>query len=62
MSDNGLRAAKEKMEAAGAPAEAVLAFENAYRRLVAGHEAMLPSAERSAGGRVRRSTSRACAM
>ena len=45
MSDNGLRAAKEKMEAAGAPAEAVLAFENAYRRLVAGHEAMLPSAE-----------------
>ena len=45
MSDHGLRAAKEKMEAAGAPAEAVLAFENAYRRLVAGHEAMLPSAE-----------------
>jgi UTP--glucose-1-phosphate uridylyltransferase len=45
MSDDGLRAAKRKMEAAGAPDEAVLAFENAYRRLVTGHEAMIPSAD-----------------
>jgi UTP--glucose-1-phosphate uridylyltransferase len=45
MSDDGLRAAKQKMDAAGAPDEAVLAFENAYRRLLAGHEAMLPSAD-----------------
>jgi UTP--glucose-1-phosphate uridylyltransferase len=45
MSDQGLAAAKDKMEAAGAAAEAVLAFESAYRRLIAGEEAMLPSAE-----------------
>ena len=52
MSDQGLRAAKDKMEAAGAPAEAVLAFESAYRRLVAGEEAMLPSAELEPAGDV----------
>jgi UTP--glucose-1-phosphate uridylyltransferase len=52
MSDQGLQVAKEKMAAAGAHEEAVLAFENAYRRLVAGQEAMLPSAELQPAGDV----------
>jgi UTP--glucose-1-phosphate uridylyltransferase len=51
MSDDGLRAAAEKM-AAEQPAEAVRAFENAYRRLVSGQEAMLPSAELEPAGDV----------
>jgi UTP--glucose-1-phosphate uridylyltransferase len=52
MSDQGLRAAKAKMAAAGAHPEAVRAFENAYRRLVSGREAMLPSAELQPAGEV----------
>jgi UTP--glucose-1-phosphate uridylyltransferase len=51
MSDDGWRAAAEKM-AAEQPAEAVRAFENAYRRLVSGQEAMLPSAELEPAGDV----------
>jgi UTP--glucose-1-phosphate uridylyltransferase len=45
MSDAGLRAATDKMRAAGAHAEAIRAFENAYRRLESGDKAMLPSAD-----------------
>jgi UTP--glucose-1-phosphate uridylyltransferase len=45
MSDQGLRAATAKMRADGAHAEAIRAFERAYRRLDAGEEAMLPTAE-----------------
>jgi UTP--glucose-1-phosphate uridylyltransferase len=52
MSDRGLQAAKEKMAAAGAHEEAVHAFENAYQRLIAGQEAMLPSAELEPAGDV----------
>jgi UTP--glucose-1-phosphate uridylyltransferase len=52
MSDDGLRAATEKMQAAGAHAEAIRAFESAYRRLVSGHEAMLPTAELEPAGDV----------
>jgi UTP--glucose-1-phosphate uridylyltransferase len=50
MSEQGLRAAAEKMRAAGQPDEALRAFESAYRRLVAGDEAMLPSAELEPAG------------
>jgi UTP--glucose-1-phosphate uridylyltransferase len=45
MSDDGIRAAEEKMRAAGAHEEAIGAFDNSYRRLVSGEEALLPSAE-----------------
>src|SRR3984885_1676165 len=45
MSDDGIRAAEEKMRAAGAHEEAIRAFDNSYRRLVSGEEALLPSAE-----------------
>ncbi len=45
MSEDGKRAAAEKMRAAGAHEEAIRAFENAYERLVSGEEAMLPSSE-----------------
>lgn len=40
-----MMAAAQKMRDAGAHEEAVRAFESAYRRLVSGQEAMLPSAE-----------------
>ncbi len=45
MSDDGMRAATEKMRDAGAQEEAIRAFQNAYDRLQSGDEAMLPSAE-----------------
>ncbi len=52
MSDDGRRAAAEKMRAAGAHPEAIRAFESAYGRLVSGHEAMLPTAELEPAGDV----------
>ena len=52
MSENGGRAAAEKMRAAGAHEEAIRAFESAYRRLESGQEAMLPSAELEPAGDV----------
>src|SRR6201995_5877890 len=45
MSEAGMRAAVEKMEAAGAHPEAIRAFERAYARLDSGGTAMLPSSE-----------------
>jgi UTP--glucose-1-phosphate uridylyltransferase len=45
MSEAGLRASVEKMRAAGAHAEAIRAFESAYRRFESGEEAMLRSAD-----------------
>jgi len=50
MSEAGLRAATDKMRAAGAHAEAIRAFQSAYRRLESGEEAMLPSAELQPAG------------
>jgi UTP--glucose-1-phosphate uridylyltransferase len=50
MSEAGLRAAVEKMRAAGAHAEAIRAFELAYERLDSGETAMLPSAELEPAG------------
>ncbi len=52
MSEAGLRAATEKMRGAGAHAEAIRAFESAYRRLESGEEAMLPSADLEPAGDV----------
>jgi UTP--glucose-1-phosphate uridylyltransferase len=52
MSDDGLRAAAEKMRDAGAHDEAIRAFESAYRRLESGAEAMLPSAGLEPAGEV----------
>jgi UTP--glucose-1-phosphate uridylyltransferase len=48
----GLAAAREKMRAAGAHEEAIRAFESAYRRLVSGQEAMLPTAELEPAGEI----------
>jgi UTP--glucose-1-phosphate uridylyltransferase len=45
MSDEGMRAAADKMRQAGAHEEAIRAFESAYRRLESGDEAMLPTSE-----------------
>jgi UTP--glucose-1-phosphate uridylyltransferase len=45
MNDDGIKAAETKMRAAGAHDEAIRAFENNYRRLVSGEEALLPSSE-----------------
>ena len=45
MSDEGLEAAEQKLRDHGAHEEAIRAFENAYRRLVSGEEALLPSSE-----------------
>ncbi|MGI8428990.1 MAG: UTP--glucose-1-phosphate uridylyltransferase [Solirubrobacteraceae bacterium] len=45
MSTDGLRAAEEKMRAAGKPDEEVRAFRSAFERLMAGHTGMLRSAE-----------------
>jgi UTP--glucose-1-phosphate uridylyltransferase len=45
MSEDGLQAAEAKMRAAGQSQEAIKSFVSAYRRLVAGESAMLPSAE-----------------
>ncbi len=44
MSEAGMRAATEKMRAAGAHEEAIRAFQSAYARLESGETAMLPSA------------------
>src|ERR1700753_1546415 len=52
MSEAGLRAATEKMRAAGAHPEAIRAFESAYQRLESGEEAMLPSADLEPAGDV----------
>ena len=52
MSDDGLRAATEKMRRAGAHPEAIAAFESAYRRLDSGETALLPSAELEPAGDV----------
>jgi UTP--glucose-1-phosphate uridylyltransferase len=52
MSDAGLRAATDKMRAAGAHEEAIRAFESAYTRLSTGGEALLPTAELEPAGDV----------
>ncbi len=52
MSEAGMRAAVEKMRAAGAHPEAIRAFESAYERLESGETAMLPSAELEPAGDV----------
>src|ERR1700755_443101 len=52
MSEAGMRAAVEKMEAAGAHPEAIRAFERAYARLDSGETAMLPSSELEPAGDV----------
>ncbi|HWE08306.1 MAG TPA: UTP--glucose-1-phosphate uridylyltransferase [Solirubrobacteraceae bacterium] len=52
MSEAGLRAAVEKMRAAGAHEEAIRAFESAHRRLESGEEALLPSADLEPAGDV----------
>jgi UTP--glucose-1-phosphate uridylyltransferase len=52
MSSDGLRAAEEKMRAAGQPEEAIRNFRNAYERLESGESAMLPSAELEPAGDV----------
>lgn len=50
--DAGVRAAAEKMRAAGAPAEAIRAFESAYERLTSGQSTLLSSAELEPAGDV----------
>ncbi len=50
--DAGVRAAAEKMRAAGAHAEAIRAFERAYERLTSGQSTLLPSAELEPAGDV----------
>jgi UTP--glucose-1-phosphate uridylyltransferase len=50
MSADGLRAAEEKMRAAGHHEEAIRAFRSAYERLVAGESGMLPTAELEPAG------------
>jgi UTP--glucose-1-phosphate uridylyltransferase len=52
MSEDGMRAAAQKMRNAGAHEEAIRAFESAYRRLDSGQEAMLPSSELEPAGDV----------
>ena len=52
MSDNGRRAAADKMRAAGAHEEAIRAFESAYDRLDSGQATMLPSSELEPAGDV----------
>jgi UTP--glucose-1-phosphate uridylyltransferase len=52
MSAEGLKAAEEKMSAAGQPEEAIRGFRNAYERLVGGESAMLPSADLEPAGDV----------
>ena len=50
--DAGLRAAAEKMRAAGAHPEAIRALESAYERLTSGQATMLPSSELEPAGDV----------
>ena len=45
VSDDGLRAAKEKMQAEGVPDVAIATFEHYYEQLVAGESGMLPDDE-----------------
>jgi len=52
MSDAGLRAASDKMRAAGAHEEAIRAFDSAYTRLTTGGEALLPTTELEPAGDV----------
>jgi UTP--glucose-1-phosphate uridylyltransferase len=52
MSDEGLRAAEEKMRADGQHAEAIRAFRNSYERLEKGEQAMIPTAELEPAGEV----------
>ena len=52
MSEDGLREAQDKMRAAGAHEEAIRAFQSAYRRLISGDEALLPTAELEPAGDV----------
>ena len=52
MSEQGLRAAEEKMREGGQPDEAIRNFRNAYERLEGGESAMLPSAELEPAGDV----------
>jgi UTP--glucose-1-phosphate uridylyltransferase len=49
-SDDAMQAGADKMRAAGAHEEAIRAFESAYRRMVSGGAAMLPSAELEPAG------------
>jgi UTP--glucose-1-phosphate uridylyltransferase len=52
MSAEGLRAAEEKMRAAGQPEEAIRSFRSAYERLVGGQPAFLRSADLEPAGDV----------
>jgi UTP--glucose-1-phosphate uridylyltransferase len=52
MSEQGLRAAEEKMRKDGQPEEAIRNFRNAYERLEGGESAMLPSSELEPAGDV----------
>src|SRR6202000_1434288 len=52
MSESGMRAAVEKMRAAGAHPEAIRAFERAYARLESGETTMRPSSELEPAGDV----------
>ena len=52
MSDEGRRAAADKMRAAGAHDEAIRAFQTAYDRLVSGDSALLPTADLEPAGDV----------
>jgi UTP--glucose-1-phosphate uridylyltransferase len=52
MSEDGLRAAEEKMREAGQPEEAIRNFLGAYERLVGGESAMLPTSELEPAGEV----------
>ena len=52
MSDEGLKAAEQKMRAAGQHEEAIRSFRSAYERLVGGESAMLPTSELEPAGDV----------
>jgi UTP--glucose-1-phosphate uridylyltransferase len=52
MSQDGMRVATEKMREAGAQEEAIRAFESAYRRLVSGDAATVPSSDLEPAGDV----------
>jgi UTP--glucose-1-phosphate uridylyltransferase len=54
MSDDGRRAAEEKMRAAGQPEEAIRVFRSAYERLATGESALIPTAELEPAGDVPR--------
>jgi UTP--glucose-1-phosphate uridylyltransferase len=52
MSEEGMKAAEEKMAAAGQHEEAIRSFRSAYERLVGGESAMLPTGELEPAGDV----------